>query len=144
MKNEELIKTLIKEGYDISLEPKNLKNLDYVLIKNQAKTVDDCKKVLEYLDWYTQKTIKQGYKDFKIEYSLGIYKNYLEAIKTIPMDTMPKKDMYYLTELIHQKEKKIREEIEVEIRRQIKKEVLEQYEKNGYYWDILEKIETKD
>lgn len=144
MKNEELIKTLIKEGYDISLVPQNLENLNYVLIKNQAKTVNDCKKIFEYLDWYTEKTIKQGYKDFTRENSLGIYKNYLKAIETIPMDLMPEKDMYHLTELIHEKEKKIREEIEVEIRRQIRKEALEQYDKNGYYWDILDKIETKD
>lgn len=144
MKNEELIKQALKEGYDISLNPKNLSNLDFILTKNGAKNIDDYKKILEYLEWYTQKTIKQGYKDFKIEYSIGIYKNYLEAIETIPMDTMPKKDMYYLTELIHQKEKKIREEHENEIIKQVKIATLEQYDKNGYYWDILEKIETKD
>ena len=144
MKNEELIKTIIKEGYDISLEPQNLNNLDFVLTKNQAKNIDDYKKIIGYLDWYTQKTIRQGYKNFTREYSLEIYARYLKTIETIPLEIMPEKDMYYLDELIHEKEKKIRKEYEVKIKKQIRKEALEQYDKNGYYWDILDKIETEN
>lgn len=145
MKNEELIKAIIREGYDISLDPQNLSNLDYILTKNQTENINDYKKIIEYLEWYTQKTIKQGYDNFKIEYTIEIYARYLEAIEDIPMmEIMPRKDMYYIKEAIVTKQKELKKTLEKELQKQLTKETInEEYKKTGncYYWDLTEELE---
>ena len=106
-----------------------------------AKSIEDYKKIIAYVDWYTQKTIRQGYKDFKRSSSIDIYARYLKAINSfsVDMDVMPKMDMFYLTEIIQEREKKLRKLFEEEIQSQINGEdVVREYESKGYYWDRIE------
>ena len=78
---------------------------------------------------------------FKRSSSIDIYARCLKAIDSfsVDMDVMPKMGMFYLTEIIQEREKKLRKLFEEEIQSQINGEdVVREYESKGYYWDRIE------
>lgn len=128
IKNEELIKKLIKEGFDIPLN--KIEKIDFILTETKSENINDAKKVLEYIEWYTNKTIKLEQQNWLIETSFELYYEYLYNFKDIEdKDIFPKEDIYYLTEQM----KKIKYWEERKMKEQLLKKVKEEYKKARKY-----------
>ena len=98
IKNQNLIKELIKIDPKINLN--DLERIDFVITETKSKTVEDCQKIFEYLNWYTEKTNKQGHIGWDNKSSFDVYHRYLKLFKDIHGRVLfPKKqDIYYLCE----------------------------------------------
>lgn len=129
IKNEGLIKNLIKKDYNI---PLNLvEEVDFIITDLEIKTEEEWEKVEKYLDWYTKKT--QRFEDWwKPEQSLETYHRYLAKFKDVEgRESFPKKDMWYLLDAMSIIESNAKDEL----KQIIIKRTNEQYEKMGLYWD---------
>ena len=133
--NQELIKELIKNNYKINLN--NIEKIDFIITETKSKNIDDWKKVLEYIEWYTNKTIKLEQENWLIETSFDLYYEYLYNFKDIEdKDIFPKEDIYYLTEQM----KKIKFWEEKKMKKQLLKKVKEEY-KEARKYSLWEKEE---
>lgn len=124
LKKEELLKELLEKKYHLPLSKIDI--VDFILSENNCKTIEDCKKVHEYIQWYTENSIKTGHKDWLQETTVELYHNYLKAFKNIEeRELFPKRDIYYLIASLGTLEKRI-----------LKEEVYQEYDKtNGRMWD---------
>ena len=132
IKNEELIKKLIKENFNIPLN--KLEKIDFVITETKSKDIEDWKKVSDYLKWYTNKTIKLEHPDWKIDRTFQLYYQYLYSFKDIKeKDIFPKEDIYYLTEELNN----IKRAEEEKMKKELLKKVKEGYKKAREYsfWD---------
>lgn len=136
IKNEELIKELIKKDFNIPLN--KLEKIDFILTETKSKSIKDWEKVLEYIKWYTDRTIKLEQRDWLTETSFELYYEYLYNFKDIEnKDIFPKEDMYYLSEQM----KEIRFWEEKKMKEKLLKKVKEEYKKARKFshWENEEK-----
>lgn len=136
IKNENLIKELIKKDFNIPLN--KIEEIDFILSETKSQNISDWEKVLEYIEWYTNKTIKLEHEKWVKETSFELYYEYLYNFKDIEdKDIFPKEDIYYLTEQM----KKIKFWKEKEMKKQLLKKVKEEYKKARKHslWEKEEK-----
>ena len=129
LKNEELIKDLIKMDYDIPLD--FIKEIDFIMTNLVIKTTEDWDKVNDYINWYTEKTKK--YEDWWTkDKTFSLYYDYLTKMNGVRgREAFPKKDMFYILDTM----KIIESNAKDELREIVIKRTMEQYEKLGLYWD---------
>ena len=111
IKNQELIKELIKKNYEINLN--EVDRIDFIIKETECKSEEDWKKVLAYIKWYTKKS-RETFPDWRDESSLDVYFKYLKAFKDIPnRELFPQEDCYYLVEELNniKKEKNLLERV---------------------------------
>lgn len=95
IKNQELIKQLIKDDYNIDLDM--IESFDYILTRTNCKTIDDYNVLLKYLQEYTEWTQKR-HEYWTFSYTLDAYYRFLKAFEHTKINLMPKEDFYYLAD----------------------------------------------
>ena len=135
---ENLIKDLIKEDYYLPLS--KIEEVDFILTKSQCKTIEDCKKVHEYIEWYTETTIKGGHNGWDNKLSVQMLYDYYKAFDGMEYEIFPKRDMYNLIELMRE----IKYQSKLELKKIMKEKVIEEYDKGSIYrtWDYVIKEEN--
>ena len=124
IENEDLIKELIKNDYDVPLSKVDI--IDFVITETESKTLEDWNRVLEYICWYTKNTREKQFDSWSHEMSFDLYVRYLNAFKEVPgRPVFPEKDMYYLSEIMYDLEKKFEEDY----KKKMVQTVNEKYEK---------------
>lgn len=100
IRNQRLIKELIKRDYDVNLD--KLEEIDFILTEFQAHSLEDISPICSYLSWYTDKCKKQGHRWWTDKDSLDILYRYLKEFKDIEgRELLPTdKDIYYLTQIM--------------------------------------------
>ena len=127
IKNENLIKELIKNDYKIPF--KRLEQIDFILTEIDAQSVNDWQKVVDYVNWYTQKTHEQGYEYWTDKYSFDAYHEYLQESQTIEdRELFPKVDCYVLTGYI----KHLRSEESKKIEKELYDKSIVMYNENTF------------
>lgn len=126
IKNDELLTELIKKDL-ISLKDIELWNV--IVSGTGSRTLKDFKKVLEYMNWYTKKTQKQGHFDWTFELTLQEYHRYLKNFERVPSkNVFPAEDIYVLNQFMEDKKRNV----EDEIWDSLNKKVYEEYDKQRH------------
>lgn len=126
IKNDELLTELIKKDL-ISLKDIELWNV--IVSETGSRTLKDFKKVLEYMNWYTKKTQKQGHFGWTFELTLQEYHRYLKNFERVPSkNAFPTEDIYVLNQFMEDKKR----DVEDEIWDSLNKKVHEEYDKQRH------------
>ena len=103
IKYQSLVKELIKENYNINLC--KLKEITYMMDRNECETVEDWDKVEEYVSQYTEKT-NERFPNWDNETSFELYYSYLKEFENTGAPVKPIPDMFYLLEGMRKEKKK--------------------------------------
>lgn len=95
IKNEEVIKELIKADFDIPLS--DLEMIDLIISRTETQSISDWEKVLKYLKKYTEWT-KELYDFWTFKNTLNSYYRYLKITNHTDADIFPKEDFHYIAE----------------------------------------------
>lgn len=114
-----------------------LEEINFIMRELKVTNYKEWEKVLQYIDWYTEKTKKQGFEWWDEEKTIGVYYRYLKAFKGLPREEFPQKDMHYLTEELDNMRRCINKEQD-EVNQLIMQKVEERYERKEFYWDNME------
>jgi len=123
IRNPEIITNLIKEGCPINLQ--RLEDIDLIISANQITTAEEYQQAMNYIEWHSKQSKKQGGWD--IEISFNLYIKYLtkrqELLRRIVLDPQPKEDLYEILEVIRKAENKVKNKYERIIEEQIAIEI---------------------
>ena len=128
IRNQELIKQLIKNDYNIDLD--KIESIDYILERTESKTIDDYNILLNYLQEYTEWTQKT-HESWTFSYTLDSYYRFLKAFEHTKVNLMPKEDFHYLAEKMEMSIRDVKSSIAKECAEEAFKYVKEYYYQIG-------------
>lgn len=128
----ELVKELIKKGYDINLV--KLDSIIFIIRETGCKSIEDWDKIQLYLKKYTEET-RKTMPLWQEESTFQMYIDYLECFKGFKKDIFPVQDMYQLMRVMEKK----KEEVNKKIKESLNEEVVNEVANDRF----LEKFEVR-